>query len=153
MLVGRTSVGGVRFAYSIIYFPDLGFRTNRYMGVRDSDRIPARRGGFEGAARFPNSASVALQTGTESELLPFCLDSVLFAKWVGAALTETFPGVGAGGTKEKKTKCLTKGANSISFPTSSGYKSVGNVSPPSSIPLANLSGGRVGDPSGPPLQC
>ena len=41
---------------------NLEFRTNRYTGLRDSGRIPARRGGFERAARFPNSASVALQT-------------------------------------------------------------------------------------------
>ena len=129
---------------------NLGFRTNRYMGVRDSDRIPARRGGFERAARFPSSASVALQNGTESELLPFCLDSVLLAKWAGAALTETFPGVGAGGSKKKKRSVSQRGRIPYHFRHPSGTNQSETFRPrvrsPWQICLAAGSGIRVDPP-------
>ena len=137
---------------------DLGFRTNRHRAVRDSDGKPARRGGFARAARFPNSSvlfgnplypqehtgwrpiqkanarfdykSVGNVSPLSSIPLAICsgggsgirVDPPCSAKLCFATESEQ-------GNQRKKTKCPTKGANSISFPTSFGYKSVGNVSP------------------------
>ena len=133
---------------------NLEFRTKRYMGVRDSDRIPARRGGFERAPRFPNSASVALQTEPSRsrgiKKRRFVRQGFLLAGPVVCFFDSQVNEVACVSIRRRTKKSKRpirirspQGANSISKWTSFGYKSIffldlpksilGEASPPMSL--------------------